>query len=50
MKLNGGILAQEYSNQAYYTGVLSFEKCYISRPTFQALTKEATKEFALDSL
>ena len=29
MKFNGRILAQEYSIQVYYTGVLSFEKGFI---------------------
>ena len=29
MKLNGRILAQEYSIQVYYTGVLSFERGFI---------------------
>ena len=31
MKFNGYILAQEYSSQVYYTGVLSFEKVLFSR-------------------
>ena len=29
MKFNGHILAQKYSIQVYYTGVLSFEKGFI---------------------
>ena len=29
MKFNGDILAQQYSFQVYYTGILSFEKGFI---------------------
>ena len=29
MKFNGDILAQEYSVQVYYTGILFFEKGFI---------------------
>ena len=43
MKFNGHILAQEYSIQVYYTGVLSFEKGFISQIYLSSIDQTSHK-------